>query len=300
MIPQNIAFMIRVAPPGRLGFDWFKYCWVSLWLGFLASPLQAQGQWMNDYLGGEEVLYAETKQVNQFFRRFNCEEAPDGKRYYPGDELYHDRELRREYMYMLFDQQRESISPTLKETFVNQVMSLQAPLYLDFHGGEWFAEVATTFRWQGRNHDMTLFMKLEEAEVGSKWVFTKAYFEPFEDMFEPDGEARGRPQFIHPLSHELDFMNLIKVFRAGNPPETYTERGFQPDYLTLFLYEIKKGNLSFKTVNQVKFHFFQVDGWYFELSDVVRAGPNRGWLITELSRLEEGNKALLLQYIYRR
>ncbi len=267
---------------------------------FFSSFSLLHAQFGDEYLGGEEVLLAETKQVNQFFRRFNCEESPLGERYYPGDELYHTPKLREEYLNMLFDQSSRTIDRRSREQFINEVMEASDPVYLDFHGGEWFAEVATTFRWQGRDETVILYMKLEEEEVGSEWVMTHAYFEPFYRLFDANGQGAVKPQFIHPLSHELDFMNLIKAFQNGGYPEIYTEQAYQPDYLTLLFYEIKRGNLSFKTVNQVKFHFFQVDGWYFELSDINRPGMNRGWLITQLSQLEPGNKDLLLKYIYRR
>jgi hypothetical protein len=274
---------------------WSMLCW----FGFgLSQPLHAQ--WMNEYLGDERVLYAETKQVNQFFRRFNCEEAPDGNRYYSQDSLYHHPELRSEYLDMLFDQQSSSISPRLKRQFKAQVMDQTDPIYLDFHGGDWFAEVTTTFWYQGRERDMILFLQLEEANVGSKWVFTNVYFEPFHAWFNQGETEEGLPPFIHPLSHELDFMNLIKVFRDGKRLEQYANKAYEPDYLTLFLYEMKREKLRFETVRKVKFHFFQVDGWYFELSDIQREGSNRGWLISSLSELKSGNKDLLLKYIYRR
>ncbi len=269
------------------------------WLVWMVGlPNFTYTQSIGEYLGGEEVLYAETKQVNQFFRRFNCEESPLGERYYPGDRLYHDLELRDEYLHMIFDQASQSIDVRTRESFIREM--IQKPTFLDFHGGEWLAEVKTSFLWQGRSHEVVLFMRLEETEPGSKWVFSHVYFEPFYQLFEPEALSQAKPQFIHPLSHELDFMNLIRVFQNQAGLEVYASKEYQPDYLTLFLYEIKKGNLSFKSVSQVKFHFFQIDGWYFELSDIQRPGPNRGWLITQLSELGPGNKELLLNYIYRR
>lgn len=277
-------------------FPWIKSLSLVTWLVLCSLTLPAQ--WMNDYLGDERVLYAETKQVNQFFRRFNCEETPDGQRVYPGDRLYRDKQLREEYLNMLFDQQNGSINGRLRTAFIADVMDGFSPAYLDFHGGEWFAEVLTSFTYRGRSYDMTLFLQIEEAEVGSKWVFTNVYFEPFQRLFQTNGEEV-LPRFIHPLSHELDFMNLIKVFRNGEKLEHYANKSYQPDHLTLFLYEMKMGSFRFETVKKVKFHFFQVDGWYFELSDVQREGPNRGWLITQLSPLPIGKKDLLLKYIYR-
>ncbi|MEZ4775654.1 MAG: hypothetical protein R3D00_20910 [Bacteroidia bacterium] len=261
-----------------------------LWL----CPFLLYAQIVKEYLGDESVMYAETKQVNQFFRRFNCEEGLDGNRFYPGDSLYHNPKLRRDYLDVLFDEQNTSITPSMKARFINAVKNK----YLNFHGGDWFAEVNTIFYYNGQEMPVTLFLQLEEAEVGSKWVFTNVYFEPFSRVFEPRRESGTAPPFIHPLSHELDFMNLIKIFRKDENVEKYALKGYAPDYLTLFLYELKRGNLTFKTVKKVKFHFFQIDGWYFELAEFMRSGFNRGWLISQMTEVPPGKKDILLKYIY--
>jgi hypothetical protein len=46
----------------------------------------------------EGVLNASTKQVNQFFRRFNGEESTKGERYYEGDKDYRNPALRRDIL----------------------------------------------------------------------------------------------------------------------------------------------------------------------------------------------------------
>lgn len=262
----------------------------------LASwSLQAQG--VGEYLGDESVLYAETKQVNQFFRRFNGEEDTDGNRYYKGDQHYRDTQLRRKYLEMLFDNQNKGVSSSLKNEFIQQVTSKSKPTFLDFHGGEWFAEVSATFTYKGKEEKAVLFLKLQEEKVGSKWILTKAYFEPFARLFQSDTTSKGN--FLHPLSHELDFMNLRKVFQENKENiDLYTARGYQPDYLSVFLYEIKNSNLRFKTISNVKFHFFQVDGWYFQLSRFNRPGYNRGWLISDLTKATSDEKELLTKYIF--
>ncbi|MEM6806815.1 MAG: hypothetical protein AAF696_35770 [Bacteroidota bacterium] len=266
---------------------------------FSLSDVEAQG--LSDYLGDETLLYAETKQVNQFFRRFNCEESIEGKRFYPEDRLYRNSQMRVKYLQAIFDKESQNISAELKSQFIKEINETN-PQYLDFHGGEWFAEVQTSFRYKGKKEPITLFLKLEEANIGSKWVFTHALFKPFQEVFSEGGPDTGKnkPAFIHPLSHELDFMELIKVFRNTKNLEQYAKAGYSPDYLTLLLYEIKRGNLSFNTVNSVKFHFFQVEGWYFELMDFQRKGANRGWLISQLVQIPKGQKELLLQYIYQK
>ncbi len=65
--------------------------------------------------------------------------------------------------------------------------------------------------------------------------------------------------FLHPLSHELDFMNLDKVFDSQEYIGDYFFQGFQVDKLSIFLYEIRTNKLRFKQVTNVKFHFFPIE-----------------------------------------
>ncbi|MEO0473363.1 MAG: hypothetical protein AAF206_27370 [Bacteroidota bacterium] len=197
---------------------------------------------------------------------------------------------------MIFDQANPAMRRSTKDAFIRDIMG-RRPVYLDFHGGDWFAEVKTVFLYQGKKQNVTLYLALEEDTIGSKWVFTNVYFEPFTKLFSPS-DTRGGPDFIHPMSHELDFMNLIKVFENQKAPEKYANKYYQPDYLTLFLYEVKKGNLKFQTVSDTRFHFFQVENWYFEVSEFRRADRNRGWLISQMTRVPPGKKELLLNFIY--
>jgi hypothetical protein len=270
----------------------------SLLLGFLFTiPWASGAQGIGEYLGDESVLYAETKQVNQFFRRFNGEEDEEGNRYYQGDKRFQDIQLRQKYLNMLFDNQNPGLSNKLKTEFVQDVTSKSDPVMLDFHGGEWFAEVNAKFTYKGREENAILFLKLQEEKVGSKWILTRAYFAPFAKLFSSD--TTGGVEFLHPMSHELDFMNLRKVFQENKEKvDQFTARGYQPDFLSIMLYEIKNSNLRFKTVVNVKFHFFQVDGWYFQLSKYNRPGYNRGWLMSDLVKVTPKERELLTKYIY--
>lgn len=259
----------------------------------LVHPLHAQLVDEDD----ESRLYAETKQVNQFFRRFNGEEDENGERYYPKDRLYRSEKLRRKYIGILFDASNSGISPDLKVQFVKDVLDKAQPAILNFHGGNWFSEVHTTFTMNGKAEPVTLFMELEKDHLGTKWVINRVHAEMFESYFKRDTTKVGK--FLHPLSHELDFMNLRKAFNATDSLSQFTVKRFVPDHLSVFLYEIKKGNLKFKTVEEVKFHFFQIDRWYFELSEFNRSGYNTGWLISNLVKVNnEAEKNLLRKFLY--
>jgi hypothetical protein len=267
---------------------------VFITLILLSFSLQAQ---LVDEMDDESKLYAENKQVNQFFRRFNGEEDEKGERYYPKDRLYRSEKLRKKYIGILFDASNAGISPDLKVEFTKDVINKDKPVILNFHGGNWFSEVHTLFLMNGKEVPVTLFMELEKHHQGTRWVISKVYADIFKPYFERDTVKVGK--FLHPLSHELDFMNLRKAFNNPDSVSQYTLKKFVPDHLSVFLYEVKKGNLKFKTVQEVKFHFFQINGWYFELAQFNRPGYNTGWLISNLVKIKnESEKNLLKKYVY--
>ena len=242
---------------------------------------------------------ASTKQVNQFFRRFNAEESKEGDvSYYSDNENYRNRELRRSFINILFDNETSDIPVELKREFLNTVISETYPQFLHFHGGEWFAEASTVFSYGGKSQEVILFLKLQPEGLGYEWVIDNVNFEPFRTAF--DKPAGNQKKFLHPLSHELGFMNLRKAIQDDPKPESYTPKDFDPDYLTLFIFEIKKGNLKFETVKEVKYHFFQIDKWYFELSQFNRPGFNTGWLISNLVKLGDGDRDVIMDFIYDR
>jgi len=266
----------------------------GLLLSMLASPLYAQ---IVGEMEDESRLYAESKQVNQFFRRFNGEEDERGNRYYPGDKQYRSEKLRRQYLRVLFDESNLDISAALKTSFVKDVLDKSDGSILNFHGGNWFSELHTTFTMNGVSQRVILFMELEKHRYGTRWVIQKVHADIFEPYFKVDTVRVGK--FLHPMSHELDFMNLRKAFEKKDSINQFVVKRFQPDHLSLFLYEVKRGNLKFKTVNEVKFHFFQIDGWYFGISEFNRPGYNTGWLISNLVRLNSpSDKDLLRKFLY--
>lgn len=257
--------------------------------------LIAQNRLSDDMKDTEEKLLASTKQINQFFRRFNGEEDQQGKRFHSGDKGYRDPGLRKNYLPVLFDSETGNVSENLAKDFIKEVTDKRDPSFLNFHSGDWFAEVNTVFHYNGTTESVLLYLKIQKQGLGHEWVITDVAFAPFQELFNKD--TTHTKKFIHPMSHELDFMNLRKAFQKGNP-ESYTAREYNPDYLTLFLYEMKRGNLKFEAVKNVKFHFFEIEGWYFELANFNRKGFNTGWLISNLVKADSKEKELLKAYIY--
>ena len=253
------------------------------------------GQTIGDFQMDETELYAMTKQMGQFMRRFNYEEDQFGEQLNPQDPNYHSREMRRKTLPILFDQERYGTQTDLQRYFIEDVTKDDST-FMTFLGGRWFSEVSCTFKYNGKEVKVILFLTIEEDGLGSKWVLTNVYFSEFNKLF-PKGELAEREKhFLHPMSHELDFMNIYKAFQDPEIIDYYASKEFQPDYLTLFFFEIKQGKLVFQHVDAVKFHVFQIKDWYFEVSWFNRSGLNSGWLMSNVIYMPEKEKNNVIKF----
>ena len=272
-----------------------RICNITLLALVLLLADVAFGQTVGDFKMDENDLYAMTKQMGQFMRRFNYEEDQFGERINPKDPRYHSNEMRKQSLPILFDQEKYGNQTDLQKYFIEDVTKGDST-YMTFLGGYWYSEVSATFKYNGKPVNIILFLAVEKEGLGSKWVLTNVYFPEFNKMF-PTGEmAKKEKYFLHPMSHELDFMNIYKAFQNTEVIEYYASKEYQPDYLTLFFYETKKGNLVFQHVDGVKFHVLQIKDWYFEVSWFNRSGLNSGWLMSNVIYMPEKEKNNLIKF----
>ena len=268
---------------------------IALLVTILLWVCNGIAQTIGDFKMDETELYAMTKQMGQFMRRFNYEEDQFGNQLNPKDPKYHNNEMRRKSLPILFDQEKYGKQTELQRYFIEDVTKGDST-FMTFLGGRWYSEVSCTFRYNGRDVNVILFLAVEKEGLGSKWVLTNVYFSEFNKLF-PNGEMAEREKhFLHPMSHELDFMNIYQAFQDPNVIEYSASKEFQPDYLTLFFYEIKKGRLVFQHVDSVKFHVLQIKDWYFEVSWFNRSGLNSGWLMSNVIYMPEKEKVNLIKF----
>mgnify|MGYP003289547811 CR=1 FL=1 len=265
---------------------------------FVANNLNAQvyGN-LGDVQLDERELYTMTKQMSQFMARFNYEEDQYGVKIHPDSSDYRNRMKRKTVLPLLFDMENQRTNGSLRDFFIADLTETDSN-YFEFLGGQWYSEVSATFKWKGKEVDISLILAIEEENLGSKWVLTNVYFPEFNKLFPKGDMAEQQKHFLHPMSHELDFMNIHKIFKTPECIEYYAEKTYNADYLSLFFYEIKQGNLVFERVNSEKFHVFQIDNWYFEVSWFNREGYNTGWLISNLIFLKDSEKEELLEFYH--
>ncbi|MDA1268459.1 MAG: hypothetical protein O2829_05130, partial [Bacteroidetes bacterium] len=156
------------------------------------SIVSGQGLGSPETLKDDGRFAASTKQMNQFFKRFNGEESINGeKRFYPGDSLYQNEKLRKGFVSVLFDNQSSGISQELKANFISSILSPNYPQYLVFHKPGWIAEVDAVFSYKGKKENLTFIMKIQPEGLGYEWVVDQVIFEPFKNLFnKPVGSAK--------------------------------------------------------------------------------------------------------------
>ncbi len=273
----------------------FQKLLYSLVFLLISGQLTAQTGSFNNFSGDETVLYAMNKQVGQFIRRFNMEEDPSGKRLSPNDKNYHNAKLRKQMLPHMFDTYNPRTAGKLKQFFIDDVTDKDHPVYLEFLDKNWYAEVSATFKANGEDVHIILYLTLEKENLGSKWIISNVYYSYFPHLFPYTEDSIHQLYFLHPQSHELDFMNLHKALEDPAHIQLYASDDYRPDYLTLFFYQMKTGQLKFEHIDNVKFHFFQIKNWYFELSYFNRNDTNSGWLISNLKFVNEEDKKELIK-----
>ncbi len=252
---------------------------------------------LGDVETDERALYTMTKQMSQFISRFNYEEDQYGKKLNPDSPDYRNKTKRKEILPLLFDMDNQRTSGSLRDFFIADLTEKDSN-YFEFLGGKWYSEVSATFKWKGKSVDISMILAIEQENLGSKWVLTNVYFSEFNKLFPKGDIAEQQKHFLHPMSHELDFMNIHKVFKTPECIEYYASESYITDYLSIFFYEIKQGNLVFEKINSEKFHVFQIENWYFEVSWFNRSGYNTGWLISNLIYLKDDEKEELMKYYH--
>jgi len=89
----------------------------------------------------ERQFRAETKQIDQFVRRFNGEEIESGERLTESSREFRNPKLRKDFIQILIDQTNSNILPELRNQFITDVTKKEESKFLDIHNPGWFAEV---------------------------------------------------------------------------------------------------------------------------------------------------------------
>lgn len=262
-----------------------------LFLLWFSSPAFCQV-----YSEHDENFAFEVKQIDEFFERFNDEETLI-KEYIAKN--YNSLEVNREdLLKSLFNRKNSSIEKADVSSFIRHVDNPRRPVKLSFYDDDWYARVKCSVVYEKKERELYLLMRVQkEKNGGCKWVVHNVYAEFLKT---PDGSDPDA--FLNPVSHATDFMALDRAFKDPENLKAYLSSGFQDDQLSKFVIEMQKNRITFRQVENISYHFFQVDGWIFSVENFPRKEKNAGWLINRLIQAdakekEEFKRQLLQQKI---
>ena len=257
---------------------------------FAANSVFAQ----NTVSNTDENFVFEVKQIEDFIDRFNL--LPDNYfiKYYNSQNP--DNKLTRtEMIKSLYDRsslKKEGLD-TLKK-FLTYVTNPKQPSYLNFYGGNWYADLDCQFEQKGKPVKIKLVLEIQVDDFTSyacRWVICGVK----SDLLSIP-EALDSTKFISPASHGTDFLALDKILNDKKGLVNYFYSNFKPSNLTLFVNELRNGNLKFIQVNSVAYDFFQVKGWGIEVKNFPNHTKLSGWLISRLFSIKDEEKDY---YIYK-
>jgi hypothetical protein len=274
---------------------WLLLCLRSLLLLFVVTASSCQVEAQSDGVASpdrfdpfEAPFVAKVKQIDEFFERFNNDEQTLLRTYLA--EHQPGREISREEMIRtLFDAENERWNQQDIEAFIETVTEEKRPVMLDLYDPEWFAEVDCRVRYAEQVEYLTLILQIQrEGPYAAKWVI-RSVDAGFLEIPASEDPTRA----LNPLSHGTDFLGLDRAFADARNLRNYLYRDFQPAKLSLLSQLLLDEEVEFMQVEEITYHFLQVDGWVFTLNNFERSGLNSGWLI---SRLKPADYQTKIQY----
>lgn len=238
----------------------------------------------------EEAFKQRVKILDEFFRRFNYEEGPNGK--LPVDSSGTNRKT---LLLSLFDETyAKSADNATKEhikEFVNLVCNDKSPLRLNYHDKGWYAKSEWEAKLEGKPVKLILTLVTEREPNKSKWSISSVEADFLEEIELIDNT-------LSPVTHDLDFSEIKKVLNAesgdlsGYAVDSYTNLP-----ITKFFALIEGGYLKLEQAPRPTYVFTQIPGWVFELNYFERKGDNTGWRIANLEKADENRKAEHEKYL---
>lgn len=229
-----------------------------------------------------EQLHFQIKQLDEFIQRFNHKIDVYGREISVNHSI-----TRPEYLFSLFDtyylQKESKDGRTEAKQFVSQITDNNRPQFLKFANENLFALAQCKVNYKGKEKPMQLLLKVELVANGAaKWVI----YDVKADFLQPPSRTNNISIYIAPNSHETYFMGMRQGLQTNKDQVTdFAHKDFQPDALSIFLFEIANKNLKINFVNTVTYHFLQLEGWAFTVDFFNRADKNSGWLISKLTKL---------------
>ncbi len=272
-------------------------CMVLLALGSATS--QCGAQYFSNYDPGDETFSRKIKIIDEFIDRFNGRDSS----------LFKTAAKNKQYLFTrgrqivsLFNLENTSFTDkdTSLKIFFKLVMNSEHPVYLSFNDTDWYAEAQGIFLLNGKLVEMPLIMNVKsQGDEWSKWMIAGVgnMVPSNEPMPSVSANMKNKSvQYISSSAYAMNFVELHNVFTNDMAPGYFFDPAILNTYkVRQFAASIKSGQLKFRYVKKISFHFYHVNGWIFTVDQFNRKSLNSGWLISSIQKVTVGEKEVALK-----
>jgi hypothetical protein len=238
----------------------------------------------NDNAKEKHFVY-EVKQIDEFFERFNDEKGSFIRGVYKAHHVKFN--ISRQLLIMsLFNRENISKDSVIINKFVSDVTKKDKPIYLDYYGNDWYAELTCKFQYNAASIVIPIVMKIEVTQNnGSKWMIVAVGSSALKSkiVVTEMTQSKVKTNIISPTSNGTNFVSLKRAFDDRENLSDYFESAYfkQPKMLE-FYNAVLNREVNFQDVIKIKYHFLLADRWIFTVEDFIREELNSGWLINHL------------------
>lgn len=247
----------------------------------------------------EERFAFQVKTIDEFMERFNDSESTLLRKYLDVSRPGVIKSDRIRMLKALFEK-KSFVKDSLKTAFVASVCDSLNPQFLNFFQKNWYAQAQCLFQDGARNKYITLVLKvLRTANGGSKWVIAGASEYGISKQNKSTVRMTGGDtrKGLNPYSHVMDFTELEDALEDKINIESYLDEGFLTLKNQPIIEAILSGKIRFNYVQEITYHFLQIDGWIFSVQNFKRMTRQSGWLITQLQPADNEEKDFYKQAV---
>ncbi len=261
--------------------------WIVISFCFCQHRLFSQVYSNNNGADEKHFIY-EVKEIDEFFERFNNDPHSFIRGVYKARHVKYNI-TRQRLIRSLFNYENMSRDSLIIKKFISDVTKKKKPVYLDFYGDDWYAELTCRFKYYSSSIVIPVIMKIEMTpNKGSKWMIVAVGSSNLKSKMVVTEIAQSKitTKFISPTSHGTNFVSLKRAFDdrenlSGYFEPIYYKRPHMLEFYNAILYR----EIKFLSVTKIKYHFLVADKWTFTVENFTREALNSGWLISHIQKV---------------
>jgi hypothetical protein len=261
--------------------------WIFISFSICQHRLFSQVYSNNDGAKEKHFIY-EVKEIDEFFERFNNDPGSFIRGVYKAHHTKFNIDRQR-LIRSLFNYENRSWNSVIMNKFISEVTKNKKPIYLDFYGDNWYAELTCKFKYNSSSIVIPIIMKIDMTQnKGSKWMIVAIGSSALKSkmVLTEMAQSKIKTKFISPTSHGTNFVSLKRAFEDTENLSSYFESSyFKGSHMLEFYNAILNREIEFLDVIKIKYHFLLADKWIFTVENFQREALNSGWLINHIQRV---------------